>query len=447
MRDIKDRVFELKESRRFCSINKITTRIFETEHSGRRLSSLLNDPDLATFYVALPEEDSEIIAFGVVQDISVDDYNALQKLELPQPAQDIKYSGSTLPDFFSYISFPWHSSEDSLFSRWVMPVSVIRREGSKYHLRLNMPEGDETIPEFIYNFFTASDFDNHFSPRIKQQIFVEGINDESYEIFASKISQMKDEIAAGNISKGVISRVRRIKFVGDFDFEAAVSSLALSYPECTIILTNYSGRYFLCATPEKLFKLQNGKLTAEALAGSIRSSEKPRLQDTLEDELLGSSKNLLEHMIVRDFIVSNLSKISDDIRYDEMPSTKRLSNVTHLRTPVTAIVDKEMVPLVPLNLLFPTPALCGEPKMEAARIINKIEGKPRDLYGGVLGYTSTGGVTEFFVSIRCGYIDEGSATLYAGGGIVGESDPQSEYSETELKFIPLTALFLDENQS
>lgn len=447
MTETKDRIFSLKEIQRFSSLENINSKLFETENSGRRLSSLLDEIGSPLFYVAFPEEDIEIIAIGSIKDFTVEDYSEFQRFSLPPGSENNFSDQNNLPDYFSYICFPWYSSEDTAFSRWVVPHVIIKREKDKFVIRLNFVGSADNIPEFVERFFTENNYEITKLLTSQDDIHVDRLIDEPIEKFSSKISQLKKEISAGVISKGVISRERKIYFSGRFHFSNAVNSLSQSYPECAILLSNYSGRYFLCATPEQLFRLEKSSIAAEALAGSIRSSDKPKMQDYLEDELLSSSKDLHEHMIVRDFIVDNLRKVATSVKFEPIPTTKRLSNVTHLRTHITAEVNEHTSPLNILNLLFPTPALCGQPKIEAAAIINKIEGKPRDLYGGVMGYTSSSGTTEFFVSIRCAFIDETSATLFAGGGIVSESDPISEYNETEIKFIPLTSLFINENQS
>lgn len=420
---------------------------YSFEIPGLELSNAPGNLERELFYCSTPNAETEYLAIGSVDNVTAENY-----FELPNAARGVFKSVSDdtpplLPDRFTYISFPFESSSEIPYARFVMPEFLIKKEGELYTLRLNLPgtglPGEADLITKVKNLLNRlreyGSSDHHFHST--------SISDDKKEYFTDGVNRIKSAISSGIISKGVISRDRKISFSGNFSISKAIKDLRVNYPDCTVLFTNYPGRNFIAATPERLFRLEGNTVLTEALAGSIKTEDNEPDQSIVEDRLLHSEKDVLEHLIVRDYLISKLRPVASNIDYPTVPGVKKLSNVTHLRTWIKAKL-KEGVSAVDLGrLLFPTPALCGEPMEVAAELINSIEKRKRDLYGGVTGFITNGGVSEFFVSIRCGFIDENEATLFAGCGIVADSDPESEYEETNLKFIPLTSLFTDENQS
>jgi menaquinone-specific isochorismate synthase len=385
------------------------------------------------------------VALGKLITITLDNYSKLENFKLPELSPINTLKCEKLPDYFSYLSFPFNSNEGIPWAKWVVPEIVIKTVDGKMFIRLNSnghnPHSESLLSRLISGIVPKTQSENE---SFDSNVIVTAVFDETLKDFSDKVNKLKSKITSGFLTKGVMSRKRTINFEGKFDFINAVDKLAEKYRECTILLTNYSNHLFLAATPETLFNLEGGCLTTEAVAGSIKSSDKLQEQLLNEDRLLHSAKNLEEHFIVRDFIVNNLKSIAPEVLFDHKPGTRKLKNVTHLVTNVSAKLPRNISPVDLIKLLFPTPALCGSPKLEAASIINEIEGEPRDLYGGVFGYITNGGLSEYFVAIRCGFIFKDHALLYAGGGIVANSDPEDEYAETEMKFTPLSSLFTDE---
>ena len=119
------------------------------------------------------------------------------------------------------------------------------------------------------------------------------------------------------------------------------------------------------------------------------------------------------------------------------PRLLRLGNVQHLWTPVTARARAGQSVLDLVTRLHPTPAVCGAPRAAALRLIRELEGLDRGWYAGPVGWVDARGEGEFVVGLRSALLRGGEATLYAGCGIVGESDPEEEYRESELKLRPV----------
>jgi menaquinone-specific isochorismate synthase len=122
------------------------------------------------------------------------------------------------------------------------------------------------------------------------------------------------------------------------------------------------------------------------------------------------------------------------LEFVEKPALLRLANVQHLHTPVRAALPAGVRLLDVLARLHPTPAVGGSPRERAVAHIRELEGFPRGLYAGALGWVDARGDGEFFVGLRSALIDGARARLYAGAGIVAGSSPEKEFTETELKF-------------
>ena len=150
--------------------------------------------------------------------------------------------------------------------------------------------------------------------------------------------------------------------------------------------------------------------------------------------LLHSEKDLREQRLVLDSIVRRLSPLGLKLEFDDMPAIRRLANVQHLATPISATLPDGVRLLDVLARLHPTPAVGGTPRETAVKAIRELEGFPRGLYAGALGWLNARGGGEFFVGIRSALINGPSARVYAGAGIVAGSEPDREYAETELKF-------------
>jgi menaquinone-specific isochorismate synthase len=116
---------------------------------------------------------------------------------------------------------------------------------------------------------------------------------------------------------------------------------------------------------------------------------------------------------------------------------RRLANVQHLHTPISAELGDRVRLLDALAALHPTPAVGGTPQREAVARIRELEGFPRGLYAGAIGWMNARDGGEFFVGLRSALVAGAGARVYAGAGIVAGSTPEKEFAETELKFMAI----------
>jgi menaquinone-specific isochorismate synthase len=145
---------------------------------------------------------------------------------------------------------------------------------------------------------------------------------------------------------------------------------------------------------------------------------------------------------VLDSILRRLAPLGLRPAFPENPGLRRLANVQHLHTPVEAALPPAVRLLDALARLHPTPAVGGTPREAAIARIRSLEGFPRGLYAGAIGWIDSRGGGEFFVGLRAALLEGGHARLYAGAGIVAGSSPEKEFAETELKVQAMQAALL-----
>jgi menaquinone-specific isochorismate synthase len=214
-----------------------------------------------------------------------------------------------------------------------------------------------------------------------------------------------------------------------------LNALRQTFPDCyAFSFANGRGPSFIGASPERLVRVRKGRLETEALAGSIRRGATASDDGALAAALSRSEKDQREHREVLDDILARLKPLGITAECPAQPQIRRLANVQHLHTPVTAALPETVQLLDVLAAMHPTPAVGGTPRDAAVAHIRALEGFPRGLYAGALGWLNARGGGEFFVGIRSALVEGNGARIYAGAGVVAGSTPEKEFAETELKF-------------
>lgn len=257
---------------------------------------------------------------------------------------------------------------------------------------------------------------------------------ESHD-YRAAVTGALDRIAAGEFRKIVLARAQEIVATGPLHPLRMLNALRQRFPECyAFSLANGRGQSFIGASPERLVRVSKGMLETEALAGSARRGVSASEDARIASELLRSEKDLREQREVLDDIVARLAPLGLTLEFSSQPQLRRLANVQHLHTPVRATLPEQVRLLDVLAALHPTPAVGGSPREAAVKRIRQLEGFPRGLYAGALGWLNARGGGEFFVGLRSALIEGNTARVYAGAGIVAGSTPEKEFAETELKF-------------
>jgi isochorismate synthase EntC len=177
------------------------------------------------------------------------------------------------------------------------------------------------------------------------------------------------------------------------------------------------------------------------MAGSVARGATDSEDDRLARQLEDSAKDAVEHRVVSEFVVDAMRPFASSVSARQ-PEVVRFTNIQHLATSVAADLTHPPADALELaSALHPTPAVGGWPREAADNLIDELEGMERGWYAGAVGWIDANGDGEFAVALRCGLLWEDGARLYAGVGVMPDSDPARELEETELKFKALlTAL-------
>ena len=254
-------------------------------------------------------------------------------------------------------------------------------------------------------------------------------------VWMQKVAEVSHDIRESLFEKVVLARSVQVtpQPGTSFDISAVLSRLRQSYPGTYIFAIQRGTRFFIGATPERLVQAQNGQIHTMALAGSAPRGTTQEEDERLGTELLQSKKNGIEHAVVVATVREALLAHCSTVHVSDTPSLLKLKNVQHLETPIVGELLPGRCILDVMADLHPTPAVGGFPRKEALDMIRRIEQLDRGWYAGPLGWIGAGGHGEFAVALRSGLVAEHEATLFAGCGIVGNSDPESEYAESCLK--------------
>ncbi len=344
----------------------------------------------------------------------------------------------------------WHDYEDS---SWFVPEILLINFNNEQYLLFNfiysLNTSDKALTDkLLSKLDKLVNVEKAVNRKENTKILsMEGVSPKDKKKWKNLVSQGIEKINENQIEKVVLSRKIEMKISGTPNFNDIINKLRNSYPDCTLFIFHRGKSSFFGATPEKLAEFSNGKIEVDALAGSAPRGISKDEDLHLEKELLNDKKNLNEHSIVLEYIKGSISPFTNEIKIENEYSIKKLANIQHIWSKVTAELSLPNSIFNILKELFPTPAVCGLPKEAALHLIKKMEGYRRGLYAGIIGWFNFNDEGEFAVAIRSALFTGSKLIAYAGNGIVSDSDPESEYKETELKLKTIMSLFTNENKN
>jgi isochorismate synthase len=256
------------------------------------------------------------------------------------------------------------------------------------------------------------------------------------EEYAHNVALAVEILRRKEIDKVVLARAVLGSVLEPLDAAAIAKRLRQREPICTIYsMPTTDGRRFIGASPELLARREGRTVKCHPLAGTIALP--PNVApDDYQNWLLGSTKNLHEHGVLVDDIVTTLAAHYDHIAADGHPSIVSLRTVAHLGTWIVATAsnpDNSPDALEVLRLLHPTAAVGGIPREPAYELIRRLEQHDRGNYAGPVGWIDANGDGEWWVGIRGVIVNGREFEAWAGAGIVSESDPIAEREETKDK--------------
>ena len=265
----------------------------------------------------------------------------------------------------------------------------------------------------------------------RQLTFADGALDGA--AWASVVGEAVARISASALEKVVLARDVVAQARASIDVRWPLARLAQVYPSCwTFHVDGLFG-----ATPELLVRKERGLVTSRVLAGTIRRTGDDRRDLTLAASLARSSKDLEEHEYAVRSVASGLAQHCTSMNVPETPFVLHLPNVMHLATDVTGVIEGATTSLGLAAALHPTAAVGGTPTDLAVTAIAELEGMDRGRYAGPVGWMDAAADGEWGIALRCGLLEGSRVRLFAGCGIVADSDPVAELAEAQAKFVPV----------
>lgn len=247
--------------------------------------------------------------------------------------------------------------------------------------------------------------------------------------YIKMVEQAKEYIAAGDIFQVVLSRPFHYK-LEQHPF-ALYRQLRQANPSPYMFYVNFGSKQLVGASPERLVKLEDGKVLTCPIAGTRRRGKTPAEDEALAAELLADTKELAEHAMLVDLGRNDIGRVSlpGTVTLDRMMEVEKYSHVMHIVSEVSGQVDPKFSAVDVLAACFPAGTVSGAPKVRAMEIIHELEGDIRGFYAGAVGYFDFRGNMDTCITIRTLFIDGHKVTVRTGAGIVADSVPEMEYRE------------------
>ncbi|MCT2535852.1 isochorismate synthase [Aquibacillus koreensis] len=332
----------------------------------------------------------------------------------------------------------WKDFETSQFR---IPAYLLTIEKGKYYLTINLVVCPEDHPQqLLYEIETNKQLLLNRTtplangPTIKTKHEIEPLK------WKEMVSKATEEIKNGYADKIVLAREMQVTFERKTDVAPILDNLIKTQTNSYVFAFENSQSCFLGATPERLVRVHDQQLLSTCLAGTAPRGDTREEDEQIGLELLNDVKNREEHEFVVQMIHEAISSSCEDIQVPNQPVLYPLKNLQHLYTPVKAVLKREYTIIDIVKRLHPTPALGGLPREKSLAFIRENELLDRGWYGAPIGWFDPHQNGEFAVAIRSALINGKKASLFAGCGVVKESEPEAEYQETNIKFTPMLSV-------
>ncbi|WP_195210243.1 isochorismate synthase [Actinomarinicola tropica] len=257
--------------------------------------------------------------------------------------------------------------------------------------------------------------------------------------WCAALADGRDRLRDGELTKFVFAREVVVETERPLPRSAILRRLRAGYPSCYIT----SVGAMVGASPELLLSRRGDVVRSRPMAGTAPRSPDPAVDARLAAGLLASSKDRHEHQIVIDMIHDALLPWCSYLDAEPEPSVLGMANVQHLATYLEGRLSAPAASAVELvTALHPTPAICGTPTDRALEVIRELEGLERGAYAGPVGWLDAEGNGDWAVGIRSAELVGTRARVFAGVGVVADSDPEAELAETRSKLQAMLSALL-----
>jgi menaquinone-specific isochorismate synthase len=257
---------------------------------------------------------------------------------------------------------------------------------------------------------------------------------QSAAAWTSSVAEGVARLRVGDLDKVVLARDLMATTAEPLDARHLLRALADRWTDCwTYVLDGLVG-----ATPELLLRRTGSHVTSRVLAGTAaRAGTGEDEDEKVGRELLTSAKNQDEHRYAIASLAETLAPFCTSLDVPESPHLHTLPTLMHLATDVVGELAGEPDLLAIIDAIHPTAAVCGTPRDIAIDLIAELEGMDRGRYAGPVGWLDSAGNGEFGVALRCAQIEDGALRLFAGCGIMADSNPEAELAEAQLKLLAI----------
>ncbi len=263
---------------------------------------------------------------------------------------------------------------------------------------------------------------------------VSNVGREGYELMVERI---REDVVGGEIIQAVPSqRIRRPTSVHPFTIYRQLRTVN---PSPYMFYLDLDGFQIVGASPEMLVRVEDGVVTTHPIAGTRPRGATPEEDDALAEELLADEKERAEHIMLVDLGRNDVGRVAEPgtVGVDQLMEIERYSHVMHIVSRVSGRLREDRTPFDAFRSVFPAGTVSGAPKVRAMEIIADLEQEKRGVYAGAVGYASFAGSLDTCIAIRTMVVKDGNAWLQAGGGIVFDSVPATEYQESVNKMLAL----------
>jgi len=253
------------------------------------------------------------------------------------------------------------------------------------------------------------------------------------ERFKAMVEKAKKHITVGDIFQVVLAK--RYDFELDGDLSIFYEALSEINPSPYMYFLKFGERRIVGSSPEMLVRVENRQVETFPIAGT-----RPHLQDKKENakltkELLADPKERAEHVMLVDLARNDVGRVAKygSVKVPELLTVQQFSHVQHIVSRVVGTLRAEFDSFDAMRAMFPAGTVSGAPKPRAMEIIEDLEPVRRGPYAGALGYFSFNGNADFAITIRTLVARGTRCSIQSGAGIVADSDPETEWHETESK--------------
>ena len=257
--------------------------------------------------------------------------------------------------------------------------------------------------------------------------YTSNMSREEHEAIVEKAKQY---IYDGEIIQVVLSQ-RLSRKINAHPFDIYRSLRAIN-PSPYMYYLHFDDCYIVGSSPELLVRAENGLLTYHPLAGTRPRTDTEAENQALEEELRNDEKERAEHIMLVDLGRNDIGRVSEPgtVEVTQLMDIEHYSHVMHIVSNIVGRLRSDLTPYDALRSCFPAGTVSGAPKIRAMEIIAELEPDKRGPYAGAVGYFSYSGNMDTAIAIRTMVINQGIAHVQAGGGIVADSVPETEYAET-----------------